>query len=137
RFLPERHRRAHPTWRNQQEWESLSMFFIVQLDISTGEHWHGAASSLCCNLASKCLHFRLAREPLRADLPKAIARCRWIFGRASKTLGDLHPVCSCCANDFQCRVCNVACLCHHLTEFDRASLDKVMRLRLAPLPQRS
>jgi hypothetical protein len=40
RIFPKRHRRAHPSWRDEQDRESLAMLFIVQLDIVPFEYWH-------------------------------------------------------------------------------------------------
>src|SRR6266849_6483769 len=42
--FPEGHRRAHASRRDEQNGESRSMFFIIQLDIVSFEYWHVCAS---------------------------------------------------------------------------------------------
>jgi hypothetical protein len=42
--FPEGHRRAHASRRDEQNGESRSMLFIIQLDIVSFEYWHICAS---------------------------------------------------------------------------------------------
>src|SRR5207244_2673146 len=63
RFVPKRHCRATPTWRDQQERKSLAMFFLVQLHISTGEYRHGSVPSYMRGVFSGSAMTRFSISP--------------------------------------------------------------------------
>src|SRR5262245_59484005 len=75
-----------------------------------------------------------SEKPSSLPLREASARGRWVFGRASKTLGNRHPKSRSFPNHLQFGIGNIPHLGHDLTELYRVSLHTILLDRHIPFP---